>query len=415
MTEPARDDGILNYAREKVDNDKRREGNGNAEPVALGEWNAGLDAEPPPPRGWLLGNSFCRRFISSVLGDGGVGKSALRILQALALATGRNLTGEHVFQRTCVLLVSFEDDANELRRRVRAARLYHDIPISELDGWLWLAAPGAAVGKLMTLNAKTGALMYDNLPAHIEAAVLKHNIGLVMLDPFVKTHGIPENANTEMDMVAQLLTDMAAKYDIAVDVPHHISKGTAEPGNPNRGRGASATNNAARLVYTLSPMSPEEAQRFNVPEDDRRNYVRLDRAKLNIARTSGPATWFKLVGVQLGNATSLYPNGDEVQTVETWNPPDTWAGLDNELLNRILTAIDAGLSDGNHYTAAPNATDRAAWRVVRSHAPMKTESQAREIIRTWTKNGLLVEFSYENPATRKSVTGLKVDGLKRPR
>jgi hypothetical protein len=43
MTEPARDDGILNYAREKVEDDKRREGNGNAEPVALGEWNAGAD------------------------------------------------------------------------------------------------------------------------------------------------------------------------------------------------------------------------------------------------------------------------------------------------------------------------------------------------------------------------------------
>jgi RecA-family ATPase len=236
MTEPARDDGILNYAREKVEDDKRREGNGNAEPVALGEWNAGLDAEPPPPRGWLLGNSFCRRFISSVLGDGGVGKSALRILQALALATGRNLTGEHVFQRTCVLLVSFEDDANELRRRVRAARLYHDIPISELDGWLWLAAPSAAVGKLMTLNVKTGALMYGNLPAHIEAAVLKHNIGLVMLDPFVKTHGIPENANTEMDMVAQLLTDMAAKYDIAVDVPHHMHRRAGQPQSWPRGK-----------------------------------------------------------------------------------------------------------------------------------------------------------------------------------
>ena len=26
----------------------------------LGEWDAGDDIEPPPPRGWLLGNIFCR-------------------------------------------------------------------------------------------------------------------------------------------------------------------------------------------------------------------------------------------------------------------------------------------------------------------------------------------------------------------
>ena len=68
--------------------------------IGLCEWNAALDVQLPPPREWLLGNTFCRRFLSSVLADGGTGKTALRMLQALALATGRPLTGEHVFQRS---------------------------------------------------------------------------------------------------------------------------------------------------------------------------------------------------------------------------------------------------------------------------------------------------------------------------
>ena len=42
----------------------------------LGEWDAGDDDTIPPPRGWLLGTSFCRGFASSLLGDGGVGKTA---------------------------------------------------------------------------------------------------------------------------------------------------------------------------------------------------------------------------------------------------------------------------------------------------------------------------------------------------
>jgi hypothetical protein len=41
-------------------------------------WDAGDDDQIPPPRGWLLGTSFCRGFASSLLGDGGVGKTALR-------------------------------------------------------------------------------------------------------------------------------------------------------------------------------------------------------------------------------------------------------------------------------------------------------------------------------------------------
>ena len=63
--------------------------------------------------------SFCRGFASSLLGDGGVGKTALRYAQALSLATGCSLTGEHVFQRCRVLIVSLEDGRDELRRRIQ--------------------------------------------------------------------------------------------------------------------------------------------------------------------------------------------------------------------------------------------------------------------------------------------------------
>ena len=45
---------------------------------------------------------------------------SLRIAQLISLATGRSLTGEHVFLRCKVLIVSLEDDQDELRRRVYA-------------------------------------------------------------------------------------------------------------------------------------------------------------------------------------------------------------------------------------------------------------------------------------------------------
>ena len=66
-------------------------------------------------------------FASSLLGDGGVGKTALRYAQMLSLATRRPLTGEYVFQRCRVLILSLEDGPDELRRRMRAARLHHGI------------------------------------------------------------------------------------------------------------------------------------------------------------------------------------------------------------------------------------------------------------------------------------------------
>ncbi|GAC1414091.1 MAG: hypothetical protein NVSMB6_16150 [Burkholderiaceae bacterium] len=83
------------------------------------------------------------------------------------------------------------------------------------------------------------------------------------------------------------------------------------------------------------------------------------------------------------------------------------------LLNQILNDIDAGVDDGNRYSDAPN-TDRAAWHVIVKHAPDKSESAARQMIKAWTKSGLLTTIDYENPATRKKVKGLRVINSKRP-
>ena len=94
------------------------------------------------------------------------------------------------------------------------------------------------------------------------------------------------------------------------------------------------------------------------------------------------------------------PDGDNVQTVEPWTPPDAWADLNTQLLNRILDDIDAGMPDGNRYSNAPNAGERAAWQVIAKHAPGKAEGPAREIINTWVKNGVLVVEEYENPGNR---------------
>jgi hypothetical protein len=184
----------------------------------------------------------------------------------------------------------------------------------------------------------------------------RHDIDVVSLDPFVKSHSVEENANNAVDFVAGILAGIATENNCAVDAPHHISKGLADPGNANRGRGASAFKDAARLVYTLTPMSEDEAKRFNVGEDERRQLIRMDSGKVNIAPRAAAAKWFKLVSVPLNNGTADYPRGDEVQTIEPWEPPDLWGGLGAAVLNTILTEIDKGPSDGKFYTDHGKAT-----------------------------------------------------------
>jgi hypothetical protein len=315
-------------------------------PANLDIRDAGDDTELPPPRGWLLGNQFCRGFLSSLVAPGAAGKTALRLAQLLSLAIGRNLTGQHVFLRCRVLLLSFEDGRDELQRRIAAALLHHNINRSELKGWLYYATPkGIKLAELQNGSRQRGQLEQE-LRANIKQ--LKSDI--VCLDPYVKTHALEENDNNAMDFVCELLASLADDYNIAVDAPHHSRKGAASPGDPDMGRGGSSIRDAGRLVYTLTPMSEDEAKQFSVEQIHRRYYVRLDSAKVNIAPPSRTATWFKLVGVNIGNATELYPNGDDVQTVEPWNPPDTWANVSAVMLNAVLTEIENGMPNGQRYT-----------------------------------------------------------------
>jgi RecA-family ATPase len=260
-----------------------------------GEFDAGDDREPTPPRGWLLGVSFCRRFASSIIASGGTGKTAVRYVQYVGLATGRKLTGEPVHQRSKVLIVSLEDDKDELCRRIDAVLMHYKIPKSEVKGWLFLWAPDAAAGKLATTSEK-GQIGAGQLGPAIESIVERRGIDLVALDPFVKSHGVEENNNSAVDDVMRVITDLAARRNIAIDLPHHVAKGNDAPGNSDRGRGASAMRDACRLVYSLTPMSEDEAKRYDIPDAERRSLVRLDSAKVNIAAPLKDATWYRLVG-----------------------------------------------------------------------------------------------------------------------
>lgn len=372
-------------------------------------FNAGLDIEKPPPRGWLLANQFCREFLSSLVAPGATGKSALRYAQLLSLATGKPLTGEHIFVRCRVLLVSLEDSIREMRRRIWAPRIRFGLQPDELDGWLFYCAPK----KMKLAQGDMSGPRIGALERALRKQIEAHKIDLVMLDPFVKAHGLEENNNGAMDFVCDLLASLAIEYDIAVDVPHHARKGTAEAGDADLGRGGSAIRDAARLVYTLTVMSGEEAQALGVPAEERKLYVRLDNAKVNLVPGSIPVAWFKLIGVPLGNPNETYLAGDTVQTVLPWKPTGKFDGLTSQLLNQILDEIDRGLSNGERYSKHHKAAeDKQAWKVVANRTDRNPE-QSKAIIKAWLETGLLYEEDYTS-ANRHEAKGLYVNPSKRP-
>jgi hypothetical protein len=365
----------------------------------------------PPPRQWLIKGQLCREFVSSITSPGGTGKTTVRLTQAIEVAIGRSLLGSRVYVRTRVLVLSFEDKVDEVHRRLRAICKHHNIDPAEYDGWLFIQRMRKA--KIARPGEKGGEPRIGELDGMIRRAVAKRDYGLVILDPFVKIHALGENNNVEMDFVAELLTSLAEELCIAVDVPAHTHKGKISPGDSGARRGASAQVDADRLDFTLTVMDPDAAKTFGIAENDRRQYVRLDSAKVNLT-PSIAALWFRLVSVNVGNGNETYPHGDNVQAIEVWTPPSTFAGLDPVLVDDILDDIDKGMADGRRYSDHASATDRAAWRVAQAHCPSRQEGQCREMIRQWVKSKLLLVDDAVNPKTRHKEKGLFVNASKRP-
>jgi hypothetical protein len=381
--------------------------------INLGEWDFGaakIDPKTLPPRGWLLGIWLCRQFLSSLFGDGAVGKTAFRIACALALAADNDdILKERVFEPCRVLFLCFEDGETELKRRICAAMLHHQISDADIEGRLFVKAISNSQLKLAVSGNKRGKVSRGPLHAALVKAIERRAADVVILDPLIKIHTVDENNNAMMDIVADMLVEFAVKYNIAVDVPHHVAKGSASPGNADAGRGASAIKDGGRLIYTLTPMSEWEAALYRIRPSERLEYVRIDPGKVNLVRRATAKTkWLHLVNVELDNGDEIRPNGDAMQTVEAWYPPELLEGLSGEIINRMLDQIHAGPAPGQRYSAKAQATARGAWRVVTELCPEVGEARAKAIIRDWCATGVLVEGEYDDRGEGKSLWGVTV-------
>jgi hypothetical protein len=381
----------------------------------LDDWDAGNllgTGAKPPPRQWLYGWQLCRGFSSSIVAPGDHGKTTMRLTQAVELAAKRELLGHRIYQRCRVLVLCLEDDKDELWRRILAICLHHHIDPAELTGWLFCANfNGAKLAEEIN-----GRRVIGKLEPMLRKAIERRRPDAVILDPFVKLHALDENDNPDMEFVVSQLVNLATEYNIAIDSPAHTRKGALIAGDADNRRGASAQRDAARLDYTLTAMTEAEAKQFGIDPDMRKSFVRLDRAKANLARAM-KASWYQLVSVSLGNATEQYPEGDHVQALEVWEPPDIWDDLHPDSIKRILDRIDAGMPDGNRYSGTKNAKKRAAWPIVVAEVPEITEAQAREVIKEWLRTGVLISKEYMKPSEghgSKPAEGLFVDPAKRP-
>lgn len=342
------------------------------------------DPRKLPPREWVYGFHYVRQFVSTTVAPGGVGKSSLSIVEALAIATGRPLLGIKPNERTKVWLWNGEDPLEELQRRVGAAMIQYDVDPEEVEGWLFLDS-GRTSEIVIATQTKGGAELAVPVIDALEQTIRENGIGVVILDPFVSVHRVSENDNGQIDMVAKAIARIADRTHCAFDLIHHVRKTNGSEVTVEDGRGAVALLSAARAARAINQMTQDEADKWGV--ENRRLHFRYFDGKANLAPPSESSTWFKLESVDLQNETESRPS-DRIGVVTRWEPPKPFDDVTPDHMLEIRRRV----ADGQ-WRFDPQSSDwvgKCAADVLGLDLSDKAaKSKVKTIVKTWIDNGVL--------------------------
>ena len=356
-----------------------------------------------PPRTWAYGH-FLLFGHASVLGavDGG-GKGGHAVAIALSMITGRELLGEKVWRTGPVVIVTYEDDKMEWRRRIAAACLHYGIDYdSVIRSFYFISRPRSRISFAARIGnagdgSKIGFPDSEAIIAHLKAI----RPALFIVDPFNRAHALEDgNSNVMIALVAGEISRIAAETLVAAMVLHHLRKGST--GQLDDLMGATALRATFRATRILVGMTREEAEGFELPTAEAWRYSKIASTKANYTPPE-TARWYVSDSVKLGNidVDPTYPEGDSIAVIATWNPPDAFEGLSRSAIAEILTALRTGPEPGEFYTKHRNANERwAGWPIVKISS--KSTAEAARIIKAWLKSSTLIEDEkYLSPKTRK--------------
>lgn len=337
-----------------------------------------------PRRQWLYGRHLIRKFVSATFAPGGVGKSALALAEAMAMASGKPLLGHRPRGRLRVGYWNGEDPAEETERRAVAAALLHDLGPADLEGWLHLGS-GREDEVIIAEQSPSGAVILGpNVDALVET-VRALRLDVVIIDPFVSSHRVTENDNNAIDLVAKRWGKIADLTDTAVELVHHTRKTNGAETTVEDGRGAVSLLNAARSARVLNAMSTDERERAGVGPGQA--YFRVETGKANLAPPAEGADWYQVSSIDLGNADGLEPS-DNVGAVRRWKWPDPFDGVTSADLLAVQRRIDGG--QWREDQRALQWAGRAVADALDLDLDDKADKQkVKSLLATWIKNEAL--------------------------
>lgn len=361
----------------------------SAKPVRLVQASpyAWRDPATIPPRPWVYGRWFLRGTVACVVAPGGAGKSTMLAGTALALASGQDFLGKKVWEGPKrVWLWNLEDDMDELSRSIQAAAVHHGLEPEDIAGRLFVDSGMEGAGLCTAVEADGQFKLLEPIYEALTAEIERRHIDVLIVDPFVSSHEVEENANSKIDKIAKAWGRVAKAANCVIVLVHHTSKAGSADVTAMSARGAVALINAARSTLVLNRMTDEQAQEVGITPEMRGRYVSVADDKHNRAPAE-KADWYELVGVDLGNGMDHHP-GDSIAVAVPWTLPNPFDDVTAQHLERVKNVIDGGEWRENAQSA--QWAGHAVAQVLGLDADNKADKgRIKSILRQWISNGAL--------------------------
>lgn len=362
-----------------------------------------IDPKTLARREFAFGTHYIRKYVSVTVSPGGLGKTSNSIVEALAMASGRNLTGTKPPQRLRPWLFNAEDPRDEMERRTMAACIHYGLKPADIEGYLFLDSGREQELVVAKEDKRTGVKIVEPVVEAVVEQIKANGIDVMIIDPFVSTHGVNENDNGAIDKVAKLWAHIADETNCAIDIVHHLRKVADREATVEDARGAVSLIGAARSVRVLNRMSEDQASQAGVPAADRFGYFSMTYGKSNLTPLSHRLDWRRLESVPLGNGRGLTKPQDFAPVVTEWRWPSA-EEVANELtpdqIEQIRVAVNN--SDFKESARAKNWVGRAVAYALGLDIEDETQrKRAGVIVRALLKQEVLVKVEDVDPVRRE--------------
>ena len=220
-----------------------------------------IDEQKIPPRDWVIPGFLLKRSMSMLVAPPGIGKSlfTLQIGMVVAVSLGGEWGGWTPRKPEKVLVINAEDDIDEMRRRLAAARREMNIDQAALVDRLHLAElPRASSSPRWTPAPEASCAPRWSRTWSIPSIIMA--IGFVAVDPFAETFEADESSNSEVKWAGVLWREVARRTGCALLLVHHTKKyAKGMAGDADASRGGGSMIGVARSLCTMFDMTEEEA------------------------------------------------------------------------------------------------------------------------------------------------------------